>query len=357
MFGKKTDREEKQNERTDLVVHTIPDMFYGGKNPDIYVNHTSSVPTTHIKPKVSVAPVVHKHHVGLFVGIGIILLLLISGVSWYYLRGYMSQKSGVIPAPLDPPAPVVIVPTNTVPVANPVTTIVIATSTGVADANVASSSDIAYIFPTFGLFDTADLDADGLTDMEESLYGTDPGIWDTDGDGYYDGLEVQHLYSPLTVSPAKITTESIVREYVHPQFGYRFYYPSSWQVALVDTEGEQLLISAQTGEYIEVIRSSRLNNELFVSWYARVIGAAARYTDFSVEKNRFAFEYMRRPDWLAGFFESPDAVYTLIYHTGNNQDVVYRRSMSLVIQSFVPFGSAAPLPEQDVLPTTTTTVR
>lgn len=65
-----------------------------------------------------------------------------------------------------------------------------------------------------------DSDGDGLTDLEEQIFGTDPGnpdtdgdgltdyeeifIWetdplnpDTDGDGYDDGLEVQHGYNPL----------------------------------------------------------------------------------------------------------------------------------------------------------------
>ncbi len=358
MFGKKTGTtKEHVSQRTDLVVHTIPEMFYGGKNPEIYANQIHTVSNTHVKPQTATMSThIQTHHVRLFVGIGILVLVLISGISWYYLRGYLAAQQT---APLiekikeTPVAPVVV----TTPVVIPTTTVTTPSSTDSTPSSTVLQSglDISFVFPTFGLFDTADLDVDGLTDIEEELYGTDPGIWDTDSDGYYDGLEIQYLFSPVKFTPAKIIAESSVREYVHPKFGYRFYYPSAWQVATVDTGGEQVLISAQSGEYIEIIRSSRMINENFVSWYARVIGSTARYTDFNAEQNRFAFEYYRRPDWLAGFFESPEAIYTVIYHTGNNQDVVYRRSMSLVMQSFVPFGSAAPLPEQDTLPTTTTT--
>lgn len=352
MFSKKADAKTgATGTRSDIVVHTIPDMFYGGKNPEIYTNPTPTTPHTHIKPQAPVKkPPVHSHHVHLFVGIGVLVLCVIAGVSFYYIQKYVMSDSPDVsmdtPDVVDATPPVVVSP---IPVVNPTTTIVIASSSPSVDPNT-NISDVVFVFPVFGLFDSPDLDADGLTDREEELYGTDPGIWDTDEDGYYDGLEVQNLYSPTQKSPVKIVGDQNVRQYVHPQFGYTFLYPAAWQVAMVDTEGEQVLISAQSGEYIEIIRSPRIANENFVSWYARVIGSSARFTDFAPEKNRFAFEYVRRPDWLAGFFESPDAVYTLIYHTGNNQDVSYRRSMSLVVQSFVPFGTAAPLPEQDVLP-------
>lgn len=43
---------------------------------------------------------------------------------------------------------------------------------------------------------TIDTDGDGLTDLQERLFGTDPLRADTDGDGYADGMEVQNGYSP-----------------------------------------------------------------------------------------------------------------------------------------------------------------
>ncbi len=37
-----------------------------------------------------------------------------------------------------------------------------------------------------------DLDRDGLSDDEEAIWGTDPALWDTDGDGISDGAEALH---------------------------------------------------------------------------------------------------------------------------------------------------------------------
>lgn len=50
-------------------------------------------------------------------------------------------------------------------------------------------------------FDDNDGDRDGLTDEEESTYGTDPNNEDSDSDGYYDGQEVKYGYSPIGEGP------------------------------------------------------------------------------------------------------------------------------------------------------------
>ncbi|MHA1252691.1 MAG: hypothetical protein ACTSRP_22075, partial [Candidatus Helarchaeota archaeon] len=43
-----------------------------------------------------------------------------------------------------------------------------------------------------------DSDNDGLTDYHEHYnYGTDPQLWDTDGDGYSDGDEISNGTDPL----------------------------------------------------------------------------------------------------------------------------------------------------------------
>src|SRR3989338_11614627 len=55
-----------------------------------------------------------------------------------------------------------------------------------------------------------DSDNDGLLDIDEVKYGTDPNKPDTDGDGYPDGEEVQNGYNPL--GPGKIlSTDSLIR--------------------------------------------------------------------------------------------------------------------------------------------------
>lgn len=48
---------------------------------------------------------------------------------------------------------------------------------------------------------TGDLDADGLINADETLWGTNPNLRDTDGDGFTDGQEVTANHNPTVPSP------------------------------------------------------------------------------------------------------------------------------------------------------------
>lgn len=70
-----------------------------------------------------------------------------------------------------------------------------------------------FIFGSFAFFALAsdslsqkqgvfrDADKDGLSDDEETVYGTDPANPDSDGDSYSDGVEVKSGYDPLKPAP------------------------------------------------------------------------------------------------------------------------------------------------------------
>lgn len=65
-------------------------------------------------------------------------------------------------------------------------------------ADEASSTEVA-------VFDDADSDA--LSNDEEKIYGTDPEVADTDGDGYSDGVEIEGGFDPLKPAPGDRVTE------------------------------------------------------------------------------------------------------------------------------------------------------
>ncbi len=54
-----------------------------------------------------------------------------------------------------------------------------------------------YQFDWMGSDISKDTDGDGLSDMEEAMYGTDPENPDTDGDGFKDGAEVDQNSDPM----------------------------------------------------------------------------------------------------------------------------------------------------------------
>lgn len=62
-----------------------------------------------------------------------------------------------------------------------------------------------------GTLKDADADFDGLSDYDEIiLFHTDPTNADTDGDGYADGLEVQHDYDPVVPDGAKLKKKIVI---------------------------------------------------------------------------------------------------------------------------------------------------
>lgn len=57
-----------------------------------------------------------------------------------------------------------------------------------------------------------DSDKDGLTDWEESIYGTNPQKSDSDGDGYLDGEEVASSRDPLKKGPSDLIAKNKIND-------------------------------------------------------------------------------------------------------------------------------------------------
>lgn len=73
---------------------------------------------------------------------------------------------------------------------------------------------LIFLLPKLAQGYVIDFDKDGLSDKEEiSVYFTDPAKADTDGDGYLDGDEIKHHYSPhfpnLTLSGSDLDGDGL----------------------------------------------------------------------------------------------------------------------------------------------------
>lgn len=378
--------------KKELHIEAMPQVFYGGKNPHIYdapakkkkepkkQKVTEAAPVTQpvqtpqipqaapsavpavkkvapdkVAPgqQVIATPQVKKKGNTVLI-IVLLAVIILAGVSWYVVSDTLKQQE---PVPV-PPTPPVTTDTdnnndNSDNTNNQVTgPIILPTTTpSIPSSSVPSATD-SIDFPRT-IFSTAvDLDSDDLTDQEEEIFGTDSGTWDSDGDGYYDGQEVANLYNPNGFAPRRIIDSGLVREYINPAFQYRLYYPLDWEPASVDPQSTQVLISAITGDYIEVRTFEKLPNQAFSAWFTRH-AVGQRFTDLEEKTNRFDIEGFVRRDGLVAYIDTTDTVYVLLYHPGTAQRIVFPHVMNMVFQSFRPSRVSLQLPDQVVLPTST----
>lgn len=111
-----------------------------------------------------------------------------------------------------------------------------------------------------------DTDADGLTDREELLLGTNVSSADTDEDTYDDRTELMNDYSPLGAGQ-KIAEANLVASYTNPTYGYSVAYPRAWLANSLDTTNKQVLFISDTEEFFEILVEENPLNTPIAEWY------------------------------------------------------------------------------------------
>jgi hypothetical protein len=353
LFGKKEDKKFSDTPPPIMAsVTVIPDAFYGGADPVIHYaseaarNNPSGTMTLLKKapppPPRPAAPKKSKKGKILLL-VGALLLLIFGGLTaWYYFQKPRAPEPPPPPPtrPVLPPPPPPVVATTTPPVVEPPPEV----ATGTA-----RFSDRIGQFPRILLVDSPDLDADTLTDAEEGVLTTDSGEWDTDGDGYFDGQEVMNLYNPRGFAPIRLVDSGLIREYVNPNWQYRIYYPLGWEAASVDAEGNQVIFSALSGDFVEVRAFQKNAGETFEQWFGRTV-SGQQITDLVPLSNRFQEDGWRRKDNLVAYYETPETVFVIIYHPAVEDAIQFRQIMVMMRESFRPERTTVDIPEQPTLP-------
>ncbi|MCX6795413.1 MAG: thrombospondin type 3 repeat-containing protein [Candidatus Falkowbacteria bacterium] len=111
-----------------------------------------------------------------------------------------------------------------------------------------------------------DTDGDGLSDVEEALFGSDPGKIDTDGDGNADLIELQSSYNPA--GTGRLASSSKIVSYRNPSLKYSFIYPKDWVLKSLNENETVLITSADENYFIQIIHQSNQSNLDILDWYA-----------------------------------------------------------------------------------------
>lgn len=179
-----------------------------------------------------------------------------------------------------------------------------------------------------------DSDGDGLTDIEERVYGSGPQNPDTDGDGFLDGHEVFHLYNPVGVTPLRLIDTGAVKSYSNSTDKYQIYYPARWSVQLsAQTSGATMFLSG-TGEFVEVSTEKDEQNLPIISWYLNhAPGVKVGEVETFVTKN--GLDGVKSPGRLSAYFTKSNIVYIITYNTGGKEEINYMRTFEMMINSFL----------------------
>jgi len=111
---------------------------------------------------------------------------------------------------------------------------------------------------------TVDSDADGLTDAEEKIVGTDPNKADTDNDGYSDLAELESGYDPL--APGKKLSETSTMRNYSIDSKTSVIYPATWDVTKSDTN--QAVIFADSDKaFIQVTYQNNSDKLSPQAWF------------------------------------------------------------------------------------------
>jgi len=194
-----------------------------------------------------------------------------------------------------------------------------------------------------------DSDSDGLSDVEEAVFGTDARAPDTDRDGFLDGNEVFNLYNPGAKAPVRLLDSGLVTAFVSPA-GWSMYIPKGWTSELDSPDGSRATIRTGQGEIFRISIQNNPNNATLSDWYvAGHAGASATQLREIITKG--GLTGLLGPERTDVQFSWDGKIFVLQYDLGTKPFINFRTSYEMMLNSLRLSGApilpepAAPVPE------------
>ncbi|PIT95195.1 hypothetical protein COT98_00735 [Candidatus Falkowbacteria bacterium CG10_big_fil_rev_8_21_14_0_10_39_9] len=340
MFGKKDEKlddakklsQDKSNKLEEtlaqnIVVHKMPKNYKAGTfSYNDYFNRNAAI--SGAKGNSSTVPRVKGKKTGIIIMLtgAVVLGLLVYG-AFVYLKtpeklsflSFLQPKTAV---------PVVTKPAVTVPVVVPTSTFSLTTTT-----EEAVTTTVAITTPTSTSILTpvtaTDTDADGLSDAEEALLGTDANAADSDGDQYNDLTELVGLYNPA--GNGKLVDNVNIKKYVNAG-KYNLLYPKNWKLDLVD-KGASVIFTAVDLSFIQAITQVNDKKLTAKAWYEAEFGSPVLDSQVVKYNN---WEGVKSVDGLITYLADQNAknIYIISYTPVSDKVLSYINIFEAMIRSF-----------------------
>ena len=169
-----------------------------------------------------------------------------------------------------------------------------------------------------------DADSDGLSNVEERLlYGTDVSLPDTDRDGFLDGNEVFHGYTPNGLSPSTLRETATVKVFDWQDGGLSILIPKGWTIK----EEEGLVrFGATTGEWFLFQKVSKTFEE-------SVIAKDENQYEMTTKQG---YRALMSENQKTVIFEVGSQVYELEYDVGIKGTLDYVQTFYMTLNTLFP---------------------
>ena len=188
--------------------------------------------------------------------------------------------------------------------------------------------------PLLPLPPSTDTDLDGLTDVEESLYGTDVSQVDSDSDGYSDYQELMNGFNPN--GSGRLVELGLGQAYVSQTApSFTLVYPSSWYLergSEADSDSFRLVASAE--EFISFSVEPNTNGLSLSAWYRSIAPSVdpAALSAQSIGSHAGIYS----PDRQTFYFieeSRPADVFVVSYNSGEATELNFRSTFEAIISS------------------------
>jgi len=181
-----------------------------------------------------------------------------------------------------------------------------------------------------------DSDSDGLTDLEETLFGTDIRNPDTDSDGFLDGNEVYNLYNPDGKAPAKLENSSQVKK-IEGSIGWQMLIPASWTTQDANADGSKITIVTGHGEIFKLAVNDNPNHQTVIEWYLANHPDANR-DQILKYRSKHGYDGIIGADQLTTFIPWGDKIFAFTYDLDGQSFINYRTTYYMMLNSLVLSG-------------------
>ncbi len=181
-----------------------------------------------------------------------------------------------------------------------------------------------------------DTDSDGLTDIEERLYGSEYRNPDSDADSFLDGNEVFHGFDPVNPDPALLSDSTAIELYEHEgEDGFSFLRPKTWLIERSSSEsGDSIRLSSGTDAtfIINILpNTDELDFEAFFNQELSTdYGPRNRFIDSMTKLGLIGIE---TANGRLAIYEFQNSILVFEYDLGSDTSIEYLQTFKMLMNS------------------------